>query len=502
MARGGGLFLTAAVALVAGSVGAQPIAADEEGDAPSRSGAPSRAREADRTSEEPQDMPVAGYPVGDDPVPSAEADPGAARGLVESPPGVDAALFLPRAALRVPAVVLDVAFLPLRLLGSLVDEYRLDAHVIDFLYNDERTAAFYPVITFQPQFGVSLGAGAFHGDLFGHGERGLVRARFLGRFEQSYEVELEADRFLGTPAWVEGRIRYQVEPGLIFSGIGHGAVRDPPPAGSLYDPAQAAVRTRYYSERALVLLRSGVTVGARPELAKVGVTTKLNHRRVAPAERTFGDPSIETVYDTRQLPGFDARYNSLEIDANLVIDTRDRRGFTSNGLLLEAFGGAVPAGWGLGGFGHYGVEATGFVDLHLRRVITLRLGTEGVVGDAREIHFSELPQLGGALSLRGYPHGRFRDKTAVIGTLQYGWPVHTYVAADLFVDVGKVGPSYASIFGEEPAAWRPGVGGGFMVHSGDDLFLRLDVAWGIGEGVGLFFETGALQDLDERSTDR
>jgi surface antigen Omp85-like protein len=435
----------------------------------------------------PADAPIAEYPQDPARARSVAPNPDAARGLVEEPDDPeDAALDVPRALLFVPANILEVVFTPLRWAGHAIDEYRIREHVIDFLYNDERTAAFYPIVLYEPSYGPSVGIGAFHTDVFGHEEHASGRAQFLGRYEQSYRALFAADHFLGAPIWLESRLHYDAEPQVLFAGL---------------QQPEDPVRSRFSQERVFSLNRVGVTIGERPRMAKVGVSAKYNHRLAEGADDDFDDPPIQDVYDTSSLVGFGRRWDTIELDANLVIDTRNTRGFTSSGVLFESFGGGVMPNDDHGTYGHYGAEGSLFIDLYLHRVLTLRLGTEGVVGDERDIHFAELPQLGGSTSLRGYTRGLFRGNKSVLGTVQYNWPVHTYVSAELFADVGKVGRDYEAIFADTPKEWRPGIGGGFQIHSDEDTFLRFDLAWGVDQGVGVYFSTGPLQDLDERSLD-
>jgi hypothetical protein len=402
----------------------------------------------------------------------------------------DVGLFVPRLVLTVPRYALRILFFPLIATVRYVDRHALVEKVTDFLYNDERTAAILPVISLDTFFGPSFGVKAFHDDLGGHGERGRIDVRFGGRFEQAYQLHFNADRSAGTRLWLESLTRFEIEPGLLFQGIGDGDSRA---AGSGLSPRDAAVETRFRERRLLMLLRSGYTIGKQGALTKLGGSAVFNSRKFDRAERGHG-PSTEDVYDTRQLVGYEEGANLLELDANLIVDTRDVGGATSSGIYLEAFGGGVPALADYH-FWHYGVEATSYFDLYAKtRVLVLRAAVEGVEGATENIPFSELPRLGGPHRLRGYTRDRFRDEKAALGTVEYHYPIHQFVAGSLYVDVGHVAPNYSQLFGR--SGWKVGGGGGFIVRSRDNVLFTFDIAYG--DGLAFHFTTDPLRAFSDR----
>ena len=162
--------------------------------------------------------------------------------------------------------------------------------------------------------------------------------------------------------------------------------------------------------------------------------------------------------------------------------------------MVDAFVGGAPS---LDGnlFLHYGVEASYFVTLFReRRVLILRAMLEGVAGDEAAIPFTELPRLGGSSRLRGYRLDRFRDELAALATIEYRYPIHHLASGLFFVDVGKVGRTYDDLASRDN--WQPGFGGGFIVHTLEELKFRLDIAYG--EGLEIFFSTDALAAFRSR----
>src|SRR5262249_4576058 len=96
------------------------------------------------------------------------------------------------------------------------------------------------------------------------------------------------------------------------------------------------------------------------------------------------------------------------------------------------------------------------------RVLQARLHGEMVTGAVDEVPFSDLPRLGGALLLRGYPWDRFRDRIAALGSLEYQWDLSDRITMSLFVDAGRVYPSLADLTFDD---MRVGFGTGLQMHN-------------------------------------
>jgi hypothetical protein len=468
---------------------ASPAYAKEPEPSPSPAGSPENPEKApadrktpasDRESQKNESKP----PPSDD-----------ARGY-QKRPGIepeDVALFLPRLVLAVPRYALRLVFFPIQLGIEFADEHAIVERVEDVLYNDERTAAIVPRLSVSSFFGPTVGVTAFHDDLAGHDEHGSISVVGGGRYEQAYEVAFRADRYGGSRLWLESLTRYEVEPGLLFQGIGQPSVRSG--VGPI-DPREAAVATRYLQRRLLSLTRVGYTVGEPGALTQVGMTGIYNVRESG-RKKAGTEPSTEEVYDTSAIVGFDSRATVFEADLNLVVDTRNVEGATSSGAYFELFGGYAPP-LGRYRFFHHGFEATGYVDLYKEtRVLVLRGVVEGVEGKTEEIPFSELPRLGGPHRLRGYPLDRFRDEKVVVGTVEYHYPIHQYVAGSLYVDVGRVAESYDEMF--ERKGWNTGFGTGFIFRSKNNMLFTFDVAYG--EGVHFHFSTDPLRAFSGRDTE-
>ncbi len=418
-------------------------------------------------------------------------DANESRGYVK-PPGVDPediGLFVPRVVLTAPRLVFKLLFLPLQVLIEEGEKHKVAERTVDLLYNDARTAAILPTASFLTSYGLTFGLQAFDNNLGGHGEKASVSVLGGGMYSLAGQLQFQADRLFGSRAWVESRVLYERRPQMLFQGVGD----EDEPSQAPGDPRATHLRTRFRENRFLALQRIGYTIGDE-QTFQIGLLSIFNHRTFG-SKQANDDPSIEKVYDTSQLPGFDNGATTLEIDANVVIDTRNNKGFASSGAYIEAFAGGVPRFREFGYF-HQGLAMTGFFNLYRQtRVLVLRGVIEGVEGPTERIPFSELPQLGGPQRLRGYRLGRFRDEKAAVVTVEYLYPIHANISGALFVDAGRVGHSYDKLVSNLGDV-RLGVGGGFLFHMADKSLFSIDIAYG--DSINIFFTSNPLRAFYQR----
>jgi outer membrane protein assembly factor BamA len=421
-----------------------------------------------------------------------------ARGWETPPSSIepeDVGLFLPRAVLFLPSWTLKAVFWPLQKTLRFTERHHVIERVEDVLYNDAHTAGIVPVFSFLSRLGPSAGFKLFDDDVGGHGEQASFGAAFGGRYAQSYQLAFNADRVLGSRYWLRSLVRYEIQPSLLFSGLGDAPERA---NGAHLGPRDAAVETRYRETRMLAMAGGGYTIGRPGGLTKLGMLGILNHRDFEGSRASDvreGEHALPRVYDTSRLVGFDDGTRTLELDGTVIIDTRDNAGATSSGAYFEAFGGGL-APQHDHHFAHYGAELTAYIDLyHHDRVLVLRAAHEAVNGKDEDIPFAELPRLGGPKRLRGYTLDRFRDKNTAVATVEYHYPIHEFVAGSLFVDAGRAAPTYRSLF--EMKKWRVGGGAGIIVRSKSSVLFTLDVA--VGDGVNVYFTTDPLRAFAGRS---
>jgi len=427
----------------------------------------------------------------------APAEPEKARGWSEPPSTEpeDYYLLLPRILLYPPNLVLKLVAMPIRGAAILIDRYHLIEHTKDILYNDARTAGVLPAFGYQTGYGFTYGLKAFHDDLFGNDEELNVAAAFGGIFVQGYGASFVGDQIAHTPLWIEARAAYELKPALFFQGIGNEPVADATPG---IGPRESDVATRFREGRAMGLLTVGASIGDKGDRSLVGVTGLFNQREFGSERKDFDEPSIEDVYDTSQIPGFDSGATVLELTPTFVYDSRNYEATPSEGVYLDLFGGHTAPVTSDADYWHYGAAFATFIDLYRgTRVLSIRTTLEAVHGDDDEVPFSDLMKLGGPNSLRGYQLDRFRDKLSALGTLEYRYPVHQMVSGEVFLDVGRVGRTYTEVFDREGLKdFHFGGGLGFVFHSDDDIWFKAQAAYG--EELLFFLSTDPLRTFRRR----
>lgn len=451
--------------------------------------------------------PVPSASTGDDPLDQPPQDyetrhrrspalPEQAHGYA-APPDTepeDVYLFVPRALLYPPNLALKLIAIPLRGAAIAIERYHLIEHTKDLLYNDARTAGVLPSLGYQSGYGLEYGLKTFHDDLFGNGEELNVAASYGGIRVQGYGLSFVGDQIAHTPLWIESRLGYDAKPALLFYGFGNEPISDPAPGIA---PREAAVATRFREDRLMAKLTIGSSIGELGDRSHLGLTALYNRREFGRERRPFEEPSIETIYDTSRIPGFDRGSQVFELTPTFIYDSRDHEVTTAKGVYLDIFGGhTLPVDDA--SFWHYGAAFATFIDLYREtRILSLRGVLEAVHGRDEEIPFSELVKLGGPTSLRGYQLDRFRDKLAAHGTLEYRYPVHELVAGEVFLDVGRVGRSYSEVFDREGLKdFRLGGGLGFVFHNEDKMFFKAQAAYG--EELLFFLSTDPLRTFRRR----
>jgi len=471
-------WILVALVLVAG--GSHRACADEE------------SAEDVATVEPAEDTPSVLYDL----TAGATSSPDEARGW-EVPPGLepeDVALAAPRVVLTPPRGLVQLAFYPIQGLLWVAERHKIIARVEKVLYwNEAHTVGFLPMVYYGSGMGWTGGVDLFHDDLSGHGESLRASARFGGRFNQGYQVRFKGNRIGGSRLWLDTRARFEINPRLYFAGVGVLPVVSEVPGGS--SPGDLAHPTWYRQRRLLGVVRAGVTLGEPGRRVQTGVTGIVNRREFGPAATE--SRSIETVYDTAQLPGFDDGATTLEVNGTLIVDTRRHGGLDCAGGYVELFGGgAVPVGGY--SYGHYGLELRGTINLYKRtRLLSFRAAVEAVHGPTDRIPFTDLPRLGGADRMRGYTEDQFRDEKLVLTSIEYHYPIHHNVQGQLFLDAGYVASSYTDLF-SQIRSWKLGGGGGFLFGNRDSIGLRVDLSYG--DGFHLFLSTDLAAAFDGRST--
>jgi hypothetical protein len=143
-------------------------------------------------------------------------------------------------------------------------------------------------------------------------------------------------------------------------------------------------------------------------------------------------------------PGYGQGYAAAFQRLELTLDTRKPRPAPGGGLRaelheetvfpLDASARAERRSWA-----KYGGSIGAAVDLTgTSRVVSLSVAAELADPLVGSIPFTDQVQLGGDALMPGYLRGRLVDRSAVVGTLQYRWPVWVYLDGVLHASAGNV----------------------------------------------------------------
>jgi hypothetical protein len=477
----------AVLLLCPGSGRAQPVASSV--DPPARPARPSGDEPivvpAPAPPPEPTAADVAGAPV-----------PGQESGRVDRIDGGDSTpRLIGRGILFLPKVAIQAAFAPVRAGIWANERYRLYDRGYGVFFNEPLTIGLYPTIGHSSGFGFTYGAKFVHRDLFGAHERISLSARTGGRFNHAFEATARSGDRLGKRVRLQLKGEIDRRPKERFYGLGN---RDevmvtPEPIDALNDAT--AIEARFRQQLMRATLVADFHAASSLHLIASGALTDLA------LGRSDEGPPIDEVYRLDSLTGWpDARYAYGELEARW--DRRrykpgwEPRSVHSGGWFVGAYAGRAQRVDGGSDFWRYGAHLQQFLRLGRGpRVITARAHAEAVSGRRGDVPFFELPQLGGSKVLRGYDSERFRDRIAVLGSLDYEWELSEMFAARLFTDVGRVYGSWDEL---EATGLRVGYGVGFDARTRASFLFRTSVASSIDGGVFLNLSFEPVFDVDTR----
>lgn len=437
--------------LLAAVLAATPAFADDE--APSPAAEPPAPEE--RASDEPTAADVASAPL-----------PGQESGRLDEPEGDSVLRDVAQGALLVPRVGVEVAMAPVRVGIYAYEKYAMSDRFKRSFFDDTNTYGLYPTVYYDATYGATIGGRVVHRNLFGQRERMSLRAATGGEFRTMADGHVRTGRRLGENVSLELRGQFEQRPEDRFFGIGN---------------SDDVVEVRHRQQ----LMRATSTLDVRPfssfHLRAAGAITDSEYA-VSP-----DGPMITEVYDESMLTGFSGAryaYGELELrwDSRAKNNRWDQHAVFDGGSFVGVFAGRMHQleSMTADDYGRYGVEAQHFMTIRGARTVATRLHIEGITGGLDDVPFTQLPQLGGSALLRGYPAERFRDRAAVLGSVEYFWDLSRYLMASLFVDVGRVYPSLADF---ELTGLRAGFGASVQLHSARSFIAGLNIASSIDGGV-------------------
>lgn len=165
-----------------------------------------------------------------------------------------------------------------------------------------------------------------------------------------------------------------------------------------------------------------------------------------------------------------------------VWDTRNSSFYPRSGLLVEGYLEQYSRTWVSDmTFGFIHLDVRGYIPAGKVGVVALQGRFQSSWGD---VPFLSYPSLGGSISLRGYPMGRFQDRTSAFVQGEYRFPLLGRFGGVLFMGAGDVQPSWFS-YDLSTLKLVGGLGLRFLLDPDRRINARLDV--GItSEGVGVY----------------
>jgi hypothetical protein len=390
--------------------------------------------------------------------------PGQESGRLDEPQGDSVLREVGQGVLTVPRVALEVAMAPVR--GGLwaYERYGVTDRFRKTFYDKTDTYGVHPMLAIDSTYGITLGARLSHRNLLGAGEQLRLRTAIGGEFREVLDARLTTGERLGDRVTLEAGFDFERRPRDPFFGIGN---------------VDDAVETRHRQGMVRGLGKLDVRATRQLHVGLAGAVTDLEY------ERSDQGPPIDEIYDPSMLTGWTGMRN-LYGELELRRDTRrndnpfSRHAVFDRGTLLLAYAGRVHQlemgddYWRVGG------DVQRFFPLGGVRSLILRGHVEAVTGGLGDVAFSQLPQLGGNLLLRGYPQERFRDRIATLGSVEYFWDLSRIFMASVFVDAGKVHRSLDEL---SASNMRVGFGGTLQIHSNRNFISSLVVGTSIDGGV-------------------
>ena len=366
-----------------------------------------------------------------------------------------------RAVLAVPRLATQAFMWPIVRGAQFEEDHQLMDWMDAILTTDDGLIGVRPIVHYSTSFLPTGGLRLFDDRLPVPGSEIAGQFQTAGPDVMLAELDLRSPRRFGLSFSGIWNRRYD----RLFAGIGPNSVADLAAAGQTI--------ARYGSDNTSAELR---WTRPLPALLTLYAHTDLQWRDYT-STHVVGGPSVDTVFappggcaaaglapdcvDPAQMPGFASGLRVVHAGATLGFGQREPGRERRGGALLVG----ATAAQGFAGdpsrhatFSGEGILAVGGVNRML--IVRGRAAMVRRLGDA-PIPFDELISPSGDAGMRGFPDGRFRGQSGLVGTVEYRWYVTWYLDATLFTDVGTVaGPAFSDI---DWNRWFPSFGIGFRL---------------------------------------
>ncbi|GAB4363572.1 MAG: BamA/TamA family outer membrane protein [Spirochaetales bacterium] len=210
------------------------------------------------------------------------------------------------------------------------------------------------------------------------------------------------------------------------------------------------------------------------------------YRRVSPSlylgpRLSYRYSEIESGTSLSRLEGGEGS-TILGLGAGGVWDSRNSSFYPTAGLLVEGFVEQYSRTWGSGEtFGIFQLDIRGYFPVGKEGVFALQGRIQSSWGD---VPFLSYPSLGGSMTMRGYPIGRFQDRTGASVQGEYRFPLMGRLGGVVFMGMGDVQPSWFS-YNLSTLKLVGGMGLRFLLDTERRINARLDLGF-TSEGIGVY----------------
>jgi hypothetical protein len=342
-------------------------------------------------------------------------------------------------------------------------------------------------------FGDRHQVGIFPSALFDFGL--LPSVGFNGYWKEALARENTVHLHFGTwgPDWVNliASDRYQIDRAESVALTAQVQRRNDSPFYGLGPRSSQHGKVRYGTATARVETSYETQLSTSVSLRVAGGARSLGFKAGTCCGNTSLPDAIQNG-DVESPPGFGNGYTALFNRLSLNIDTRAPRPAPGSGVRVEAHGEPTFAVDSRGAAGRrswvkYGGSAGAALDLTgEQRVLALTVAAELVDPLAGAVPFVDQATLGGDEHMRGFLRGRLVDRSAVVTTLEYSWPVWVFLDGAIHVAAGNVFGERLSGF--DTGAMRLSTGIGVRSNQKRGAGIEILVAAGtdpIDEGAGI-----------------
>ncbi len=338
-------------------------------------------------------------------------------------------LWIPRVLFYPVYLVTEYGFRwPINSFGRYAEKHKLPTQLVDlFSFGEEQQFTLYPTALLD--FGFRPSAGLhFKGKRFPWESHQFAFDIAYGG-SRYYGLGVRDRAQLDSHSQLITTVQWNQRPDLIFHGVGWNTLE--------------ADRSRFQ------LRKTEVSVGYKNQIPQRGwYRAELGFKSADFQDGSCcDDPGIESKISAGVFPtpnGFRSGYTSLRQLVEVGWGDRPSRpsemfGVRASLLFEHAFSlrGKFRSGWIT-----YGGSLTGFAALNRRfRVLSLTVDGHFVRptgGSANPVPFTELMQLGGSRPLLGFRQARLVDESAVAATLEYRWPIWSFLDGFTNFEVGNV----------------------------------------------------------------